>query len=38
MQNITRFLKLLSKIDRKNKSVTDIEELQRGITITVLIP
>ena len=32
------FLKLLSKKDRKNKSVMDIKELQRGITITVLIP
>ena len=38
MQNIIRFLKLLSKIDRKNRSVTDIKELQRGITITVIIP
>ena len=36
--NKTRFPKLLSKIYRKNKSVTDIKKLQRGITITVLIP
>ena len=33
MQTITKFLKLLSKIDKKNISVTDIKELQRGITI-----
>ena len=32
------FLHLLSKIDTKNKSVTDIKLLQRGISITVLVP